>query len=153
MDPSKVQIVLDWPEPQTLKQLRGFLGLTGYYSRFIKGYALLALPLTSLLKKDAFIWCPQAIDAFNKLKHVNTTAPVLAQPDFSLPFVLETDVSGTGIGVVLSQGHHPIAYFFKQLSPRKQRQAYNRELYAITEALAKFRHYLLMQKFIIRTDQ
>lgn len=80
-----------------------------------------------------------ATDAFNKLKQAITTAPVLALPNFSLPFVLETVASGNGIGAVLNQSHHPIAYFSKQLLSRMQKQsAYSRELYAIMEALAKF---------------
>jgi len=77
----------------------------------------------------------------------------LSLPDFALPFIVETDASGLGIGVVLSQVGHPIAYFSKKLSPRMQRQyAYVRELYAIIEAVAKFRHYLVGHYFIIRID-
>jgi len=81
-----------------------------------------------------------------------TFVPVLTIPNFKEPFVLETDASGSGIGDVLSQAHHPIAYFSKKLSPRMQKQSvYTREFYAITEALDKFRHYLLGNKFIINT--
>lgn len=77
----------------------------------------------------------------------------MSLPDFALPFIVETDASGLGIGVVLSQVGHPIAYFSKKLSPRMQRQyAYVRELYAIIEAVAKFRHYLVGHYFIIRID-
>jgi len=83
MDEPKVQSVLAWPVPGSINQLREFLGLTGYYRCFIKGYATLAFPLTSLLKKDAFKWTPEATDAFVKLKHAITTAPVLALPNFS----------------------------------------------------------------------
>lgn len=120
----------------------------------MKGYASIVAPLTDLLKKDSIKWYVSAITAFNKLKEVMTSALVLAIPNFKKPFVLETDASGTGIGVVLSQDEHPIAYFSKKLSSRMQKQsAYIREFHAITEALAKFRHYLLGHKFIIRTDQ
>ena len=83
-----------------------------------------------------------------------TSAPGLTIPNFNEIFVLETDASGSGIGVVLSQNKHPIAYFSKKLSLRMQKQsAYIREFYAITQALAKFRHYLVGHKFIIKTDQ
>ena len=88
-----------------------------------------------------------------QLKKAMTSAPVLAIPNFREPFVLETDAFGSSNGTVLSQSQHPIAYFSK-LSPRMQKQStYTREFYAITEAMAKFRHYLLGHKFIIRTDQ
>lgn len=154
MDTEKLESVKDWPQPTNLKQLRGFLGLTGYYRKFFKGYANIATPLTDLLKKDSFKWGDTADKAFEALKLALTTAPVLAIPNFAAPFVLETDASGSSIGVVLSQNKHPIAYFSKKLSLRMQKQsAYAREFYAITESLSKFRHYLLGQKFIIKTDQ
>jgi hypothetical protein len=154
MDKDKVKAVLDWPIPLNLKQLRGFLGLSGYYRRFIRNYATLAAPLTALLKKDAFEWSQAATDAFSALQHAITVAPVLALPDFTKPFILETDASGTGIGAILSQDKHPIAYFSKKLNNSMQhKSAYVRELYAVTEAMAKFRHYILGHKFIIRTDQ
>ncbi|KAK2446641.1 hypothetical protein QL285_017420 [Trifolium repens] len=92
--------------------------------------------------------------AFHALKSAITSAPVLALPNFSRPFVLGTDASNSGIGAVLSQQGHPIACFSKKFGPNVQKQsAYVREFGAITEALAKFRHYLLGHKFIIRTDQ
>jgi len=130
------------------------LGLSGYYRRFIRGYASITAPLTKLLKKDAFHWSAEAEQAFKKLKEVVTTTHVLALPDFNLPFISETDASNIGIGAVLSQNKHPIAFFSKKMSPTMQRHsAYTRELFAITEAIAKFRHYLLGKKFIIKSDQ
>ncbi|MCH83059.1 hypothetical protein A2U01_0003873, partial [Trifolium medium] len=154
MNAEKIKDVLAWPKPLNVKQLRGFLGLTGYYRRFIKSYAQIAGSLTDLLKKDAFDWTHEAETAFQNLKQAVTSAPVLSLPDFSKPFTLETDASGTGVGAVLGQQGHPIAYFSKKLSPRRQKQsAYIRELLAITEALAKFRHYLLGHRFVIKTDQ
>ncbi|PNX78745.1 retrotransposon-related protein, partial [Trifolium pratense] len=154
MDKDKVQAVLEWPIPGNVKQLRGFLGLTGYYRRFIKSYAKIASPLTDLLKKEAYEWNVNAEMAFQQLKAAITSAPVLALPDFQKPFVLETDASGVGIGAVLHQEGHPIAYFSKKLVPRNQKKsAYFREMFAIVKAIAKFRHYLLGHKFIIRTDQ
>ncbi|XP_025628555.1 uncharacterized protein [Arachis hypogaea] len=110
-------------------------------------------PLTDLLRKEGFVWSPSASDAFVTLKEALTHAPVLALPDFSKPFVLETDASGTGIGGILSQAGHPIAYFLKKLSCTAQKQSvYAREMQAILVAVAKFRHYLLGHRFVIRTD-
>ncbi|MCH84440.1 hypothetical protein A2U01_0005272, partial [Trifolium medium] len=123
MDKIKVQVVLDWPTPTNVKQLRGFLGLTGYYRRFIKSYATISAPLTDLLKKDQFQWSNSAAVSFDALKQAVTSAPVLALPNFSQPFVLETDASNIGLGAVLSQQGHPIAYFSKKLGPNVQKQS------------------------------
>jgi len=153
MDSDKVVVVLQWLVPSNIKQLRGFLGLTGYYRRFVKGYVALASPLHDLLKKNAFEWSEQAQSAFQDLKAALTKAPVLVLPNFSIPFELETDASGTVIGAILGQQGHPIAFFSKKLSPRLQaKSGYVREMLAITEAVAKFCHYLLEHRFVIKTD-
>ena len=102
MDKDKVNAVIEWPRPSIVKQLRGFLGLTGYYRRFIKGYASIASLLTDLLTKEGFSWNPQAEQAFSTLKVAITAAPILVLPDFSKIFTLETDASGSSIGAVLS---------------------------------------------------
>lgn len=117
-DPSKIQAMQTWPVPSTIKQLRGFLGLTRYYRCFVKGYSEINKPLTALLKKGAFNWNPQAEVAFLKLKQAMCTTPVLALPDYSLPLVVEADASGNGIGAVLMQQGRSIAYFSKGLAPK-----------------------------------
>lgn len=103
-DPSKVQAVLNWPRPSTVKQLRGFLGLTRYCRKFIQHYGMITRPLTELLKKGhLFQWNSQIEDAFQLLKQRMVQDPVLVVPNFELPFVLEIDVSDYGIGIVLMQ--------------------------------------------------
>ncbi|XP_017416575.1 uncharacterized mitochondrial protein AtMg00860-like [Vigna angularis] len=86
MDQEKIEGVVAWEDPETLKALRGFLGLTGYYRRFIRDYGKIAKPLTEMLKKGIFAWTETAREAMGRLKTVVTTAPVLALPDFSQPF-------------------------------------------------------------------
>lgn len=153
-DPSKIEAMTAWPKPKTVKQLRGFLGLTGYYRRFIAGYAGIASALTELLKKDSFAWSPEADSSFVNLKKAMTSAPVLRLPDFERPFCVETDASDLGIGAVLLQDNHPIAFFSKKLGPRRRvASTYHKELYAIVEAVQKWRQYLLGREFIIRSDQ
>lgn len=117
-DASKIEAMVSWPQPGNLKQLRSFLGLSGYYRRFIKGYALIAAPLTDLLKAEAFKWSDKAEEAFQSLKMALTQAPVLSLPDFTKQFIIETDASMVVVGAVLLQDKHPIAYFSKKLCPR-----------------------------------
>lgn len=153
-DPSKVQAVKNWPTPKNLKQLRGFLGLTGYYRKFIQHYGLLARPMTELLKKGTlFQWTPQTEQSFQLLKQRLIEAPVLAVPDFDQQFVVETDASDCGIGAVLMQSGHPIAYLSKHLCPRNQTlSVYEKECMAILLAIQRWRPYLQHRKFLIRTD-
>jgi hypothetical protein len=106
----------DLPHPKTLKSLHGFLGLTGYYRKFVQNYGKFAAPLTYLLKKNAFTWTSTVGPNFQALKYAMCTTLVLELPDFTKTFVLECDASRKGIGVILMQDGRPLAFTRKQLS-------------------------------------
>jgi hypothetical protein len=103
VDPNKIKAMMDWPIPKTLKNLRGFLGLTGYYRKFFHHYRRIATPLTTLTMKDEFSWTPEETKFFEKLKEVMWKAPILTTLDFTKTFIMECDSLGNGIGVVLMQ--------------------------------------------------
>ncbi|GJS10929.1 putative mitochondrial protein [Tanacetum coccineum] len=142
-DPSKIEAMKNWPVPRNIKELRGFLGLTGYCIRFIKGFATINQPLSKLLKKNAFQWSDDAQLAFERLKEAMIQTPVLALPNFEAEFVVETDASGVGLGAVLQQGGHP---------KHQSLSTYEKEFMAVVMALEKWRGYLLDRHFKIKTD-
>ncbi|XP_070032723.1 uncharacterized protein [Nicotiana tomentosiformis] len=153
-DPKKIQAVQQWPTPITVKQLREFLGLAGYYRRFIREYGHISKPLIELLRKDHFKWNDQATAAFQDLKDALTSAPVLALPNFSLPFMVEIDAYDIGIGVVIMQSGQPIAYLSKGMSPQHQAiSVYDKELLALVMAVTKWGQYLIERHFVVKTDQ
>jgi hypothetical protein len=111
VDPSKVKDILEWNPPTTVHQVRSFLGLAGYYSMFILDFSKIVKPIKGLLKNDTkFDWSSKYNEAFEQLKVLLTTAPVLAQPDIEKPFDVYFDASDSGLGCVLMQEGRVIAY-------------------------------------------
>ena len=140
--------------PTTVPEIRSFLGLAGYYRRFIPDFSKIAKPMTSLLQKDhKFVWT-ECEAVFHTLRKLLTTAPVLAQPDIEKPFDVFCDASKTGLGCVLMQEGRVIAYASRQL--RKHEVNYpthDLELATVVHALKIWRHYLLGNMCNIFTDQ
>ena len=153
-DPKKILAMQEWPVPKDVKSLRGFLGLTGYYRKFVKSYGHIAAPLIALLRKNSFSWGLEADAAFNQLKLAMSSPPVLALPDFTKTFTVECDASGCGIGVVLMQEHQPIAFHSQVLKGTALAlSTYENEFLALISAVRKWRPYLVGRPFIIKTDQ
>ena len=157
-DPKKIETVMEWPVPNSVKEVRSFLGLTGYYRRFVKGYASIAAPLHALTKKGrVFEWTEETQDAFETLRKALTTPPILAMPDDNGEFVLDTDASDQSIGAVLSQvqggTEKVIAYASRSLDKREINYCITRkELLAIIFSLKYFKQYLMGRHFKVRTD-
>ncbi|XP_041439585.1 uncharacterized protein LOC121400486 [Xenopus laevis] len=160
-DPAKVEAICQWPIPKTQKQVLAFLGTAGYYRKFIANYSTIAKPLTDLTSRKCsrtIVWTPECESAMNTLKQALANSPVLAAPDFSRRFLLQTDASNFGLGAVLSQvnGHgeeHPIAYLSRKLLPREAAYAtIEKECLAIVWALQKLQPYLYGREFTVVTD-
>ena len=154
VDPSKVQEVMDWKPPTSVHQIRSFLGLAGYYRRFIPDFSRIAKPMTELLRKDVkFKWNAKCNEAFHTLRAHLTTAPVLAQPDNNKPYDVYCDASGTGLGCVLMQDNRVIAYASRALRPHELNYpTHDLELAAVIHALKIWRHYLMGTHCNIYTD-
>jgi Reverse transcriptase (RNA-dependent DNA polymerase)/RNase H-like domain found in reverse transcriptase len=137
-DPRKVEVMQGWPTPKNVRELRGSLGLTGYYRKFIKHYGIISNPLIELLKKNAFQWSPSAALAFEELKQAMSSAPVLEMPNFTQEFVLETNASDKRLGAVLMQNRQPIVYLSKALGVKGQAMStYEKILLALLTAVGK----------------
>ena len=156
--PEKVKAIVEWPQPQSVRDVRSFLGLASFYRRFIKQFSRKARPLTDLTRDNVmWQWNEREQNAFNELKRSLVVAPVLKIPDFDLPFVVTTDASLVSVGAILEQdfgqGLQPVAYESRKLNPAETRySAYERELLGIVWAIGKWRHYLEGKHFIVQTD-
>ena len=157
-DPEKTSAVADWPVPSSVTEVRSFLGICSYYRRFVDNFAEISKPLTVLTEKSVpFVWKDDQQEAFDLLKSKLTTTPVLAFPDASAHFLLDTDASNWGIGAVLSQvidgDEHVIAYGSRLLTKAELKYCTTRrELLAVVHFVKAYRHYLVGKPFTIRTD-
>ena len=159
VDDEKVSAITGYPKPTSVKQLRRFLGMAGWYRRFIENYASITVPLTELLRKGkGFNWNVDAQKSFDELKLRLSTAPVLTNPDYSKPFILQCDASKLGVGAVLAQldnngDEAPIAYFSKKLNAAQSNYSVTeQECLAVILSLKKFRPYIEGQDFTVITD-
>ena len=157
-DPNKIQAVKTFPVPKNVKQLKSFLGLAGFYRKFIKDFSKIAGPLYDLFKKDKkFVWDDKCQQAFDTLKHALVNAPLLGYPRYGQPFILYTDASAYSVGYVLAQNQdnveHPICYGGRSLS-RGQRNytTTEREALAVLHGLAQCDAYLRGNRFTVVTD-
>lgn len=154
-NPNKIQAIKHFPIPKTIKEIQSFLGLTGYYRKFIQDYAKIIKPMTLCLKKDKKINTKdlEYKEAFEKLKLVMTDNLLNRHPDFNKEFTLTTDASNYAIGAVLSQSHGPLCFASRTLNKHEQNYStIEKELLAIVWATKQFRHYLYGRKFKILTD-
>jgi hypothetical protein len=154
VDPSKVDAVSRWETPKSVTEVRSFLGLAGYYRRFIEGFSKLALLLTQLTYKGrAFVWDGQCESSFNELKLKLTTAPVLILPKSDEPFVVYCDASKLGLGGVLMQDGKVVAYASRQLKIHESNYpTHDLELAAVAFVLKIWRHYLYGSRFEVFSD-
>jgi hypothetical protein len=154
MDEAKIVAITSWPLPTTVTQVRSFLGLAGFYRRFVRDFSTIAAPLHELTKNGVpFRWGPSQQKSFDALKSKLTQAPLLQLPDFDRTFELECDVSGIGIGGVLIQGGKPVALFSEKLhGPTLNYSTYDKELYALVRVLQTCQHYLWSKEFVIHSD-
>lgn len=158
-NPEKVRAIAEFPQPRTIRQLRRFLGLTGWYQRFINNYSSECAPLTDLKgSAEKFQWNDEAQAAFVNLKSKLMSAPVLSHPDFTRPFIIQCDASATGVGGVLCQigsdgEEHPIAFMSKKLNgAQKNYSVTELECYAAVLSIKKFRPYVEGMQFKVLTD-
>jgi len=157
-DPEKIRAVTQWPTPTNIRQIRQFIGLASWYRRFIRDFSATAAPLTKLTRKNAkWHWGPEEDRAFQQLKHALTIAPILACPDFERKFILQTDASTSGLGVVLSQhfeeGERVIAYASRMLNGAERNySATELECLTVIWGIRHMRGYLKGYEFTVITD-
>nr|KUM51077.1 hypothetical protein ABT39_MTgene923 [Picea glauca] len=149
VDPGKIEAIMSWPAPKNAKEVRSFMGLAGYYRMFVEGFSQIASPITALQRTGVrFEWTKECEEAFIKLKHRLTSAPILRVPDMDKDFHVCTDASGEGLGAVLMQEGGVIAYASRKLKNHEVNYAtHDLELAAVVMALKMWRHYLIGRQF------
>jgi hypothetical protein len=155
MDPNKVEVIKNWPSPNNIFEVRIFHGLASFYQKFIRNFSEISAAMMDTVKKrhKYFHWIEEAEKSFNLLKRKITEPPVLVLPDFQKTFQVKCDASGFAIGAVLSQEDKMIAYFSEKLNEAKVKYStYDKEFYAIIQALNKWRHYLIPKEFVLYND-
>ena len=153
-DPEKTAIIRDWPQPQSVKELRQFVGLAQYFRKFLQGFPTQIAPLTKLFKRHAdWHWGPTQQAAFDGVKHALQTAPCLKLPDPAEPFTMVCDASGVGIGAVLLQNQRPVAFDGRKLTETESKwSATAQEMLAVVHHMKKWRCYLEGRHFTVVTD-
>ena len=148
-DTKRVKIILEWPKPANLLEARSLHGLANFYKRFIRHFSTIMAPITNCLKRGQFSWIGAANKAFKEVKKLMIEAPVLRLLDFFKAFEVITDASNKGIRGILSQKGHPVAYFNKKLNNAKLKYStYDKEFYAIVQALHYWHNYLIYKEFL-----
>jgi hypothetical protein len=153
VDPNKIKSMMGWSIPKTLRNLKGFLGLTGYYCKFVWNYGRIAGPLMTLTKKDAFSWTLEETKYFQQLKELMCKSLVLTIPDFTKTFIVECDASRNGIGAILMQGGRLLSFESRPVKGNDlHKPIYEKEMMEILHALNKWHPYIIGRHFEVKTN-
>jgi hypothetical protein len=155
IDPDKVEVIKNWPSPKNICEVRSFHRLASFYQKFIRNFSGISAAMMDTVKKrhKYFHWTKEAEKSFNLLMRKIMEQPVLVLLDFQKSFQVKCDASGFAIGEVLSQEDRPIEYFNEKMNEVKVKYStYDKEFYAIIQALKKWRHYLILKEFFIYSD-
>ena len=155
MDPEKIAAIMSWPSPKNFFEVRSSHGLTSFYRKFVKNFSEICTPMLETIKNvsQPFCWTKVAENNFQLLKWKIMERPILRLPDFTKPFQVHCDASGTTIGAVLSQEDRPVVFFSEKLNESRQKySSYDKEFYAVVQALKHWRHYIPGNEFVLFSD-